>query len=205
MSGRETAGSSGTTTRPRLVVGITGSSAPHYGLELLRCLHELGSVETHLVVSEQGRENIKIEAGLDPTLVNGWADVVHDPRDFAAAISSGSFLTMGMVIAPCSMGTLAAIAHGITTNLLVRAADVCLKERRRLVLVPRETPLSLIHLRNMVAVTEAGATVLPPTPAFYHDPRSIDDLIAQTTGKILDQFGIRHDLFKRWREEPDLT
>jgi polyprenyl P-hydroxybenzoate/phenylacrylic acid decarboxylase-like protein len=204
MSGRETAGSSATSTRPRLVVGITGSSAPHYGLQLLRCLHRLGSVETHLVVSEQGRENIKIEAGLDPTLVSGWADVVHDPRDFAAAISSGSFLTMGMVIAPCSMSTLAAIAHGITTNLLVRAADVCLKERRRLVLVPRETPLSLIHLRNMVAVTEAGATVLPPTPAFYHDPRSIDDLIAQTTGKILDQFGIRHDLFTRWREEPDL-
>lgn len=205
MTGHETAGSSGTTTRPRLVVGISGSSAPHYGIHLLKSLHELGSVETHLVLSEQGRENIKIEADVDPSSVSGWADVVHDPRDFAAAISSGSFLTMGMVIAPCSMSMLASIANGITTNLLVRAADVCLKERRRLVLVPRETPLSLIHLRNMVAVTEAGATVLPPMPAFYHSPRSIDDLIAQTTGKILDQFGIRHDLFKRWREEPDLT
>jgi polyprenyl P-hydroxybenzoate/phenylacrylic acid decarboxylase-like protein len=188
--------------RPRLVVGITGSSAPHYGIHLLRSLHELGSVETHLVLSEQGRENVKLEAGGDPVGLIGLADVVHDPRDYTAAISSGSFITMGMVVAPCSMSTLGSIANGITNNLLVRAADVTIKERRRLVLVPRETPLSLVHLRNMVAVTEAGATVLPPMPAFYHDPQSIEDLIAQTTGKILDQFGIKHDLFKRWREEP---
>ncbi|MGI9648989.1 MAG: UbiX family flavin prenyltransferase [Acidimicrobiia bacterium] len=191
--------------RPRLVVGITGSSAPHYGIHLLRSLHELGSVETHLVLSEQGRENVKLEAGVDPAGLIGLADVVHDPRDYTAAISSGSFITMGMVVAPCSMSTLGSIANGITNNLLVRAADVTLKERRRLVLVPRETPLSLIHLRNMVAVTEAGATVLPPMPAFYHDPESIDELIAQTTGKVLDQFGIEHHLFKRWREEPDLS
>jgi len=190
--------------RPRLVVGITGSSAPHYGIHLLRSLNELGSVETHLVVSDQGRDNIKLEAGIDPASLMSLADVVHDPRDYTAAISSGSFITMGMVVAPCSMSTLGSIANGITNNLLVRAADVTLKERRRLVLVPRETPLSLIHLRNMVAVTEAGATVLPPMPAFYHDPDSIDGLIAQTTGKILDQFGIAHHLFKRWREEPDL-
>lgn len=188
--------------RPRLVVGITGSSAPHYGIHLLRSLHELGLVETHLVLSEQGRENVKLEAGVDPVGLIGLADVVHDPQDYTAAISSGSFITMGMVVAPCSMSTLGSIANGITNNLLVRAADVTLKERRRLVLVPRETPLSLVHLRNMVAVTEAGATVLPPMPAFYHDPQSIEDLIAQTTGKILDQFGIKHDLFKRWREEP---
>lgn len=193
-----------TVERPRLIVGITGSSAPHYGIHLLRSLQELGSVEVHLVLSEQGRENIKLEAGLDPGSVVGLADVVHDPRDYTAAISSGSFITMGMVIAPCSMSTLGSIANGITNNLLVRAADVTLKERRRLVLVPRETPLSLVHLRNMVAVTEAGATVLPPMPAFYHDPHSIDDLIAQTTGKVLDQFGISHHLFKRWREEPEL-
>lgn len=190
------------TDRPRLVVGITGSSAPHYGIHLLRSLAELGSLEVHLVLSEQGRDNIKLEADLDPDSIVGLADVVHDPRDYTAAISSGSFITMGMVIAPCSMSTLGSIANGITNNLLVRAADVTLKERRRLVLVPRETPLSLVHLRNMVAVTEAGATVLPPMPAFYHDPRSIDDLIAQTTGKILDQFGISHRLFKRWRQEP---
>ena len=198
------AGSAGPTGRPRLVLGITGSSAPHYGIHLLRALNQLQSVEVHLVVSEQGRENIKIEAGVDPASIMALADVVHDPRDYAAAISSGSFLTMGMVIVPCSMSTLASIANGITSNLLGRAADVTLKERRPLVLVPRETPLSLIHLRNMVAVTEAGATILPPMPAFYHDPHSIDDLIAQTTGKIFDQFGIRHHLFKRWREEPEL-
>jgi len=203
MTSHETAGSSGSTVRPRLVVGITGSSAPQYGIHLLKSLHELGSVETHLVLSEQGRENIKHEAGLDPSTILDLADVVHDSRDFAAAISSGSFLTMGMAIAPCSMSTLASVANGMTNNLLVRAADVTLKERRRLVLVTRETPLSLVHLRNMVAVTEAGAIVLPPTPAFYHDPRSIDDLVAQTTGKILDQFGVPHHLFKRWREESD--
>ena len=184
--------------RDRLVVGITGSSAPHYGIDLLRSLRSLDSVETHLVLSDQARDNIKIEAGLDPNAVVAMADVVYDPHDFAAAISSGSFVTMGMVVAPCSMSTLASIAAGITKNLLVRAADVTLKERRRLVLVPRETPLNLIHLRNMATVTEAGATVLPPMPAFYHDPQSIDDLIAQTTGKILDQFGIEHELYRRW-------
>lgn len=187
----------------RLVVGISGSSAPHYGIHLLTSLRELGSVETHLVLSEQGRDNIKLEAGIDPASVAALADVVHDPRDFAAGISSGSFKTMGMVVAPCSMSTLASIANGITNNLLVRAADVTLKERRRLVLVVRETPLSLVHLRNMVAVTEAGAVVLPPMPAFYHDPATIDDVIAQTTGKILDQFDIEHELFRRWPGEPE--
>jgi polyprenyl P-hydroxybenzoate/phenylacrylic acid decarboxylase-like protein len=126
------------------------------------------------------------------------AEVVHDPYDLAASISSGSFLTMGMVVAPCSMRTLASIAHGLEDNLLTRAAGVTLKERRPLVLVTRETPLSLIHLRNMVAVTEAGATVLPPTPGFYHRPTSIEDLIDQTTGKVLDQLAIEHDLFRRW-------
>ena len=189
--------------RDRLVVGITGSSAPHYGIDLLRSLRSLDSVETHLVLSDQARDNIKIEAGLDPNAVVAMADVVYDPHDFAAAISSGSFVTMGMVVAPCSMSTLASIAAGITKNLLVRAADVTLKERRRLVLVPRETPLNLIHLRNMATVTEAGATVLPPMPAFYHDPQSIDDLIAQTTGKILDQFGIEHELYRRWGGRSD--
>jgi polyprenyl P-hydroxybenzoate/phenylacrylic acid decarboxylase-like protein len=185
---------------PRLVIGMAGSSAPHYGISLLRTLRALGSIETHLVLSQGASRTIELEARVDPAEVCGLADVVHDARDLAASISSGSFLTVGMVVAPCSMKTLAAIAHGYSDSLLSRAADVTLKERRRLVLVTRETPLSLIHLRNMVAVTEAGAIVLPPVPAFYHQPKSIDDLIAQTVGKILDQFGIEHHSFRRWGE-----
>jgi polyprenyl P-hydroxybenzoate/phenylacrylic acid decarboxylase-like protein len=184
--------------RRRLVVGIAGSSGPQYGIALLRTLQSLATVETHLVLSSGAGRTIELEAGLDPAYVCGLADVVHDARDLAAPISSGSFLTIGMVVAPCSMKTLAAIAHGYSDSLLTRAADVTLKERRPLVLVARETPLSLVHLRNMVAVTEAGATVLPPVPAFYHQPKSIDDLIAQTVGKVLDQFGIEHSTFRRW-------
>ena len=184
---------------PRLVVGITGSSAPHYGIALLRALHRLRTVETHLVVSDAARQTIKHEAGMDPEDVCALADVVHDYRDLSASISSGSFLTVGMAVVPSSMKTLAAVAHGYTADLLTRACDVALKERRRLVLVPRETPLSLVHLRNMVAVTEAGATVLPPAPAFYHHPRTVDDVIAHTVGKVLDQFGVEHDLFSRWQ------
>ena len=150
------------TDRPHLVVGMAGSSAPHYGIALLQTLRELGSIQTHLVMTPGARRTIELEASISPSEVCKLADVVHDPNDLAASISSGSFLTIGMVVAPCSMKTLAAIAHGYSDSLLTRAADVTLKERRRLVLVPRETPLSLIHLRNMVAVTEAGATVLPP-------------------------------------------
>jgi polyprenyl P-hydroxybenzoate/phenylacrylic acid decarboxylase-like protein len=190
---------------PRLVIGMAGSSAPHYGITLLRTLRALDTIETHLVLSDGATRTIELEARIDPAEVRGLADVVHDARDLAASISSGSFLTLGMVVAPCSMKTLAAIAHGYSDSLLSRAADVTLKERRRLVLVTRETPLSLIHLRNMVAVTEAGATVLPPVPAFYHQPRSIDDLIAQTVGKILDQFGIQHHTFRRWGDPPAET
>ncbi len=186
------------THRPRLVVGMAGSSAPHYGIALLQSLRELGSIETHLVMTQGARRTIELETSIDPAQVCKLADIVHDPNDLAASISSGSFLTMGMVVAPCSMKTLAAIAHGYSDSLLTRAADVTLKERRTLVLVPRETPLSLIHLRNMVAVTEAGAIILPPMPAFYHRPESIDDLIAQTVGKILDQFRIEHTSFQRW-------
>ena len=182
----------------RLVVGISGSSAPHYGIALLRALRDLADVETHLVVSSGAHRTIELETDLKVVDVESLADVVHDPGDLAASISSGSFLTMGMVVVPCSMHTLAAIAHGISDNLLARAADVTLKERRLLVLVPRETPLSLIHLRNMVGVTEAGATILPPVPGFYQRPESIDDLLKHTTGKVLDQFGIEHELFRRW-------
>ncbi len=182
----------------RLVVGISGSSAPQYGIAVLRALGRATCVETHLVLSAASHRTIELETDLAVSEVEALADVVHEPGDLAAAISSGSFLTMGMIVAPCSMRTLASIAHGLEDNLLTRAAGVTLKERRPLVLVPRETPLSLIHLRNMVAVTEAGATVLPPTPGFYHRPTSIEDLIDQTTGKVLDQLGIEHDLFRRW-------
>jgi 4-hydroxy-3-polyprenylbenzoate decarboxylase len=185
-------------TRPRLVVALTGSSAPHLGVRLLRELRALGEVETHCIVSDGARLTIELEMGMDPDEVTRLADVVHAPDDFSASVASGSFETIGMVVIPCSMGTLGAIAAGTTPNLVARVADVALKERRRLVLVTRETPLSLVHIRNMETVTLAGAIVLPPVPAFYHRPRSIDDLLAHTVGKVLDQFAIRHDLFTRW-------
>ncbi|MGH9033862.1 MAG: UbiX family flavin prenyltransferase [Acidimicrobiia bacterium] len=186
------------TERPRLVVGISGSSAPHLGAALIRALHDLGQIETHLVMSKGARLTIELEMDVDPETIAELADVVYSPTDLAASISSGSFRTMGMVVIPCSMRTLAAVATGNTTELLSRAADVTLKERRPLVLVTRETPLNLIHLRNMETVTLAGATVLPPVPAFYHRPASIDDLLNHTVGKVLDQFDIEHDLYKRW-------
>jgi polyprenyl P-hydroxybenzoate/phenylacrylic acid decarboxylase-like protein len=189
----------GTTGRlERLVVGISASSAPQYGIALLEALAANSDVESHLILSRSAHRTIGLETNLTIADVVALADVVHDPNDFAASVSSGSFLTAGMVVAPCSMGTLAAIAHGLTPSLIARAAGVTLKERRRLVLVPRETPLSLIHLRNMVAVTEAGATVLPPVPGFYSAPQSVSDLISHTVGKVLDQFDIDHDLFRRW-------
>lgn len=183
---------------PRLVVGISGSSAPQLGRALLEVLRELGTVEVHLVISIGARRSIELELEIDPTDIEKLADVVYDPGDLGAAISSGSFITTGMVVMPCSMKSLAAIATGNTTDLLSRAADVCLKERRRLVLVTRETPLNLVHIRNMETVTLAGATVLPPVPAFYHKPKTIDDLLRQTVGKVLDQFGIEHSTFQRW-------
>lgn len=190
--------------RSRLIVGISGASAPHYGVRLLEALTK-SPVETHLVLSDAARLSISIEMGRDAREVEQLADVSYDSKDIAAAVSSGSFSTLGMVIAPCSVRTLSAVATGNSTELLTRAADVCLKERRRLVLVVRETPLSLIHIRNMEAVTLAGATVLPPVPAFYHKPRTIDDLLDHTVGKILDQFEIDHALYKRWTGAPKLS
>ncbi|MCU1647745.1 MAG: UbiX family flavin prenyltransferase [Nocardia sp.] len=185
--------------KPRLIIGVTGASAPHLAIHLLTALARLNIVETHLVVSRAAHRTLELEAGLRADDLAGLADVYHQRGDIAATIASGSFLTMGMVVVPCSMKTLAGIAHGYSEDLLTRAADVCLKERRRLVLVTRETPLSLVHLRNMTAVTEAGATVLPPMPAFYQRPASIEDLLAHVSGKILDQFGIEHELSPRWR------
>ncbi len=184
--------------RPRLVVGISGSSAPQLGHALLRAVHELRTVETHLVISSGAQRTIELEleVGLDALL--GLADSVYDPNDLAAPISSGSFRTLGMAVVPCSMGRLAAIANGSSDDLLARAADVCLKERRPLVLATREAPLNLIHIRNMEAATLAGATIFPPVLAFYHRPRSTGELVDQIAGRILDQFRIEHNLFRRW-------
>jgi polyprenyl P-hydroxybenzoate/phenylacrylic acid decarboxylase-like protein len=180
------------------VVGMSGSSAPQLGHTFLQATRQLGTVETHFVLSQGARRSIELELGVDPAELEKLADVVYDARDLGASISSGSFLTIGMVIIPCSMRTLAAVATGNSDNLVARAADVTLKERRPLVMVTRETPLNLIHLRNMETVTLAGATVLPPVPGFYHKPKTIDDLLRQTCGKVLDQFGIEHELFRRW-------
>ncbi len=196
-----TTGSPAATRPTRLVVGMSGSSAPQLGIELLRALRHRSDVETHLVMSDGARRSIKLEADIDPEDVEALADVTYDTHNLAASISSGSFLTAGMVVIPCSMRSLAAIATGNSQDLLCRAADVTLKERRRLVLVTRETPLNLIHIRNMETVTLAGATVFPPVLAFYHRPQSIQDLLAHIVGKVLDQFAIPHDLFHRWGAE----
>jgi polyprenyl P-hydroxybenzoate/phenylacrylic acid decarboxylase-like protein len=182
----------------RLVVGVSGSSAPQLAAMFLECTAAIPEVETHLVMSAGARVTLRLEMGVEPEALEKNADHVHDPRDMGAAVSSGSFQTIGMVIIPCSMKTLAGVATGNYDNLVGRAADVTLKERRRLVLVTRETPLSLVHIKNMEMATLAGATVLPPVPAFYHGPKTIDDLLRHTCGKVLDQFGVAHDLYRRW-------
>lgn len=186
--------------RPRLIVGISGASAPQLGEAMLRALRALGTVETHLVVSRGARQTIEheLDTGLDG--LYALADAVHEPQDLAAPISSGSFRTLGMAVVPCSMGRLAAIANGTSDDLLARAADVCLKERRPLVLVTREAPLNLIHIRNMESATLAGATILPPVLAFYHRPSGIGDLVDHVVGRVLDQLGVEHRLFRRWGE-----
>lgn len=181
----------------RIVVGITGASGVIYGIRMLEHLKEL-SIETHLVISESGRRNIEIETDYTPTQVAELATRCYEHRDVAAALASGSFQTDGMAVIPCSVKTLSGIAHSYNENLLVRAADVTLKEKRRLVLVVRETPLHIGHLRMLQAAAESGAVILPPIPAFYHKPRTIDDIVVQTVGKVLDALGVEHDLFQRW-------
>jgi 4-hydroxy-3-polyprenylbenzoate decarboxylase len=175
----------------RLVVGISGATGAHYAVQLLRRVREYGGVETHLVVTPSGVLNLHQELGMDRHSVYALADCVYSPRDVGAALASGSFATAGMVVAPCSMRSLAAIAHGLSDNLLTRAADVTLKERRRLVLMVRETPFNLAHLRNMTAVTEMGGVIFPPLPAFYMHPASLDDMIDHTVCRVLDLFDIR--------------
>jgi len=181
----------------RLVVGIAGASGVIYGVRLLEHLQKT-DVETHLVLSESGKRNIEIETSYEADQVEEMAAVVYDNRDVGAALASGSFLTEGMVVAPCTIKTLSGIANSFTTNLLIRAADVHLKEKRKLVLVVRETPLHKGHLRLMSQAADLGAHILPPVPSFYHGPKTIEDILDQTVGKIFDFIGIEHDLFKRW-------
>ncbi|WP_194206290.1 UbiX family flavin prenyltransferase [Superficieibacter sp. 1612_C1] len=184
----------------RLIVGISGASGAIYGVRLLQVLRDVAEVETHLVMSQAARQTLALETDLSLREVQALADVVHDARDIAASISSGSFKTAGMAILPCSIKTLSGIVNSYTDGLLTRAADVVLKERRPLVLCVRETPLHLGHLRLMTQAAELGAVVMPPVPAFYHRPQTIDDLINQTVNRVLDQFAIElpEDLFTRW-------
>jgi 4-hydroxy-3-polyprenylbenzoate decarboxylase len=186
----------------RLIVGISGSTGPHYGVRLLEVLRQHTAVEVHLVLSKAARKTIEYEMQRDPDEVLALAHVVHDEQNVGASIASGTFVTDGMVVAPCSIKSLSAIANSYNDNLVARAADVCLKERRRLVLVVRETPLHLGHLRLMEQVTQAGAVVLPPVPGFYHRPQTIQELIDHTVTKILDQFNIHLDLIQRWQGFP---
>jgi 4-hydroxy-3-polyprenylbenzoate decarboxylase len=180
-----------------LVVAITGATGVIYGVEMLRALQTLGQ-ETHLILSEAAGLNLNIETDYDLDYVKGLATVVYNNKDVGAAVASGSFRTRGMIVAPCTVKTLSAIANSFTYNLIVRAADVTLKERRPLVLMVRETPLHKGHLELMVRAADCGAVILPPMPAFYHKPESILDIIHQSIGKALDHVGIEHNLFKRW-------
>jgi len=188
----------------RLVIGISGASGVIYAVRLLEVLHDVQNVETHLVLSDAARQTIGYETNFTVEKVMELADVQHSIKNIAASISSGSFRTMGMVVVPCSMKTLSGIAMSFSDNLLLRAADVTLKDRRPLVLLPRETPLHLGHLRLMVQVSEMGAILLPPMPAFYHRPKTVDDIINQTINRVLDvlKIELEHDLFDRWTGPP---
>jgi 4-hydroxy-3-polyprenylbenzoate decarboxylase len=181
----------------RLVIAITGSSGVIYGIRMLETLKKLG-VESHLIMSEWGARNVKIETDFTVDYVRSLPSKVYEDDNLAAPVSSGSFKTDGMAVVPCSMKTLASIANGFDDSLVSRAAGVCLKEQRKLVVVPRETPLSKIHLDNMTKLADAGATIVPAMPGFYFRPKSMDDLVNHIVGKVLDQFGIEHGLFRRW-------
>ncbi|MEU2616792.1 non-oxidative hydroxyarylic acid decarboxylases subunit B [Streptomyces sp. NPDC007157] len=182
----------------RLIVGMTGATGAPFGVRLLQALKQLPEVETHLVLSRWARTTVELETGFSAREVGALADVVHSPEDQGATISSGSFRTDGMVVVPCSMKTLAGIRAGYADGLVGRAADVVLKERRKLVLVPRETPLSDIHLENMLALSRMGVRMVPPMPAFYNHPRSVDDIVDHVTARILDQFDLPFPAARRW-------
>jgi polyprenyl P-hydroxybenzoate/phenylacrylic acid decarboxylase-like protein len=185
--------------KKRLIVGITGATGAIYGVRLLESLREMDDMESHVVMSDAGALNLWHELKMRRKDLEKLATAAYNPKDIGAAIASGSFLTEGMVIAPCSMKTLAAVAHAHADDLVSRAADVVLKERRRLVLIPRETPLNLAHLRNMTAVTEMGGIIMPPVPAFYAMPKTIDDLVAHTVARVLDLFGMHSARLARWQ------
>lgn len=184
----------------RIIIGLSGASGAIYGIRALQALNGVADVETHLVMSPAAKRTIVEETDWKVSDVVSLADVVHDHRDIGAAVASGSFITAGMIVAPCSIKTLSEIANSHNDNLLARAADVCLKERRHLVLLIRETPLHLGHIELMAQVSRYGAVVLPPVPAFYNRPQTIDDIVDHTVGKALDQFGIPHALLKRWKD-----
>lgn len=191
-------------TPRRLIIAITGATGAVYGVRLLQVLREMRDtcdtrgIETHLLVSDAGVLSLHQELEMNRKQVEALADVVYNVRDIGAAIASGSFQSEGMIVAPCSMKTLASIAHGLSDNLIARAADVVLKERRRLVLLARETPLNLAHLRNMIAVTEMGGIIYPPLPGFYQRPQTIAEMVDHTVGRVLDLFAVPHALTPRW-------
>lgn len=191
-------------TLKRLIVGISGASGVIYGIRLLEVLKPAPGIETHLIMSKAAQRTILLETDYTVEQVKSLADCIYGFGDIAASVSSGSYKTMGMVILPCAIKTLSGIAHSYSDNLLLRAADVTLKDRRKLVLAVRETPLHLGHLRLMAQAAEIGAIIMPPMPAFYHRPQTIDDLINQTVNRILDLFEIEleHDLFQRWQGPP---
>lgn len=191
--------STGAPPKQRLIIAITGATGSVYGVRLLQVLQANPDVETHLLISEAGVLNLHQELDMKRKDVEAFADVVHHVRDVGASIASGSFQSDGMVIAPCSMKTLASVAHGMSDNLITRAADVVLKERRRLILMVRETPFNLAHLRNMTAVTEMGGVIFPPLPGFYHRPQSIQEMVNHTVGRVLDMFSLQHELTPRWQ------
>ncbi len=185
-------------TKRRIIVAMTGATCAVYGVRILHELRRVGDIETHVVLSKAGILSAAAELDVGKRDIEALGDVAHAEKDIGASIASGSFKTDGMIIAPCSMRTLAAIATGVTDNLVTRAADVVLKERRRLVLLARETPLTLVHLRNMVTLTEMGGVVFPPVPAFYAKLDSLDAMVDQTVGRVLDLFGIDSPLVRRW-------
>ncbi len=187
-----------TTAKSPFIVAITGASGTIYGITLLKRLKTIANVETHLVISEAATTTLSLESGLSLEEVRALADVTYNVHDISATIASGSFQAAGMVIAPCSMRTLAAVAHGLCDNLISRSADVTLKERRRLVLLTRETPLNLAHIRNMASVTEMGGIIFPPVPAFYSHPKTIEDIVDQTIGRVLQLFGIADGSLVTW-------